>query len=182
MKTVTIKGRPYVEVNERIKYFRKEYPDWSLITEILKLEKGFCLIKASVIDENDNVRATGHAYENENSSRINETSFIENCETSAVGRCLGILGIGIDTSVASAEEVQNAIANQGKKDAVSEHIDNIKSCQNRNDLELYWATLSAKEKNNKQIFEVFMEMGKKYPKTELVRGGDKGEIKEVQSA
>ena len=180
MKTINIKGKDYVEVNERIKYFRKEYPDWSLITEIQRLENGFCLIKASAIDENDNVRATGHAYENENSTFINKTSYIENCETSAVGRCLGILGIGIDTSVASAEEVQNAIANQVPSE-IQEHIDNIKACQSRNDLELYWGTLKAKEKNNKQIFEVFMEMGKKYPKTELARE-DKGEIKEVQSA
>ena len=42
---------------------------------------------------------------------------MENCETSAWGRALGNLGIGLDTSVASAEEVQNAIANQNKKPA-----------------------------------------------------------------
>jgi len=178
MKTINIKGKNYVEVNERIKYFRKEYPDWSLITEIVKLENGFCLIKASAIDDNDNVRATGHAYENENSTFINKTSFIENCETSAVGRCLGILGIGIDTSVASAEEVQNAIVNQ---DNTKEHIENIKACQSRNDLELYWATLTDKEKHNADILKVFKEIGKKYPKLELVKDEVKGEIKEVQS-
>ena len=50
----------------------------------------------------------------ENSSFINKTSYIENCETSAVGRALGMAGIGIDTAVASAEEVQNAINNQNK--------------------------------------------------------------------
>ena len=52
------------------------------------------------------------AYEKENSTFINKTSYIENCETSALGRALGIAGFGIDTSVASAEEVQNAINNQ----------------------------------------------------------------------
>lgn len=160
MKTVKIKGKDYIEVNERIKYFRKEYPDWSIITEIQKLENGFCLIKASVIDENDNVRATGHAYENENSTMVNQTSYIENCETSAVGRCLGILGIGIDTSIASAEEVQNAIANQ---DNTKEHIENIKGCQSRKDLLNYWETLSASEKKNAEIVKVFKEMGVKYP-------------------
>ena len=59
--------------------------------------------------------AKGTAQEKENSSFINKTSFIENCETSAVGRALGMLGIGIDTSVASYEEVANAIENQNKK-------------------------------------------------------------------
>ena len=55
------------------------------------------------------------AYEKEGSTFINKTSYIENCETSAWGRALGNLGIGIDTSIASAEEVQNAVLNQGKK-------------------------------------------------------------------
>jgi len=175
---IEIRGKKYVEVNERIKLFRQDHPDWSLITEILKLENGFCLIKASAIDEKDNVRATGHAYENENSTFINKTSYIENCETSAVGRCLGVLGIGIDTSIASAEEVQNAINNQ---DDVQEHIKNIKSCTDRNELELYWASLTDKDKKNLEIVKAFKEMGKKYPKMELVRNADTGEIKEVQS-
>jgi uncharacterized lipoprotein NlpE involved in copper resistance len=55
---------------------------------------------------------TGHAYEKESSSFINKTSYIENCETSAVGRALGMAGFGIDTSVCSAEELTNAINNQ----------------------------------------------------------------------
>jgi hypothetical protein len=61
------------------------------------------------------VLGTGTAYEKESSSFINKTSYIENCETSAVGRALGMCGFGIDVSVASAEEVQNAINNQGDK-------------------------------------------------------------------
>jgi hypothetical protein len=56
--------------------------------------------------------ATAHAYEKEGSSFINKTSYIENCETSAVGRALGIYGIGIDTSLASADEVANAVTQQ----------------------------------------------------------------------
>ena len=50
--------------------------------------------------------------EKESTSYINKTSYIENCETSAVGRALGMAGFGIDTSVASYEEVSNAIAQQ----------------------------------------------------------------------
>jgi hypothetical protein len=56
--------------------------------------------------------ATAHAYEKEGSSFINKTSYIENCETSAVGRALGMYGIGIDTSLASADEVANAVTQQ----------------------------------------------------------------------
>jgi hypothetical protein len=112
MKTIDIKGKEYVPVTERILYFNKHYPEWRIITEIVKLEDGFVLMKASVLDADGKVLATAHAYEKESSSFINKTSFIENCETSAIGRVLGILGIGIDTSLASYEEVANAVKNQ----------------------------------------------------------------------
>jgi ribose 1,5-bisphosphokinase PhnN len=52
------------------------------------------------------------AHEVKGSSHINNGSHIENAETSSVGRALGFLGIGIDTSIASADEVQNAVQNQ----------------------------------------------------------------------
>ena len=58
---------------------------------------------------------TGMAYEKEGSTFINKTSYIENCETSSCGRALGMCGIGIDVSVASAEEVQNAMVNQNEE-------------------------------------------------------------------
>lgn len=115
LKTIDIKGKSYVEVNERIKYFRtaEEYKGWSLTSQIISIENGVCIIKAKITDDKQIVRATGYAYEKEDSTFINKTSYIENCETSAWGRALGNLGIGIDSSIASAEEVQNAQANQG---------------------------------------------------------------------
>jgi len=109
LKEIDIKGKPYVEVNERLKFFRGRYPEYSLISEIIKLEDGICLMKASVIDRAGVCLATGHAREKEGSTFINKTSYIENCETSAWGRALGNFGIGIETSVASAEEVGNAV-------------------------------------------------------------------------
>ena len=114
MKTISIKGKPYVMVNERIKTFREseEFKGWSLLSEIIELKDDSCVIKGIVIDNNGVVRATGHAQEDKMSSMINKTSFIENCETSAWGRALGNLGIGIDDSIASAEEVSIAIAKQ----------------------------------------------------------------------
>lgn len=115
METINIKGKEYVQVNERIKYFRENYKNWSLTSEIVSLENGVCVIKAIIKDENEIVRATGLAYEKEGSTSVNKTSYIENCETSAWGRALGNLGIGIDTSIASAEEVKNAMLNQKDK-------------------------------------------------------------------
>lgn len=111
MKSVDIKGKQYVMVNERIKEFRKQYPDGQILTQILANSDGQILFQAKVLVDGVLV-ATGHAYEKEASSFINKTSYIENCETSAVGRALGILGIGIDASLASAEEVGNAVKQQ----------------------------------------------------------------------
>lgn len=111
MNAVDIKGKSYMEVNQRIKAFRMVYPQGTIETEMVSNENGVCIFRANVYD-NDILLGTGTAYEKENSSFINKTSYIENCETSAVGRALGMAGFGIDTSVASAEEVQNAINNQ----------------------------------------------------------------------
>jgi len=120
IQTTNIKGKEYAEVNQRIKAFRMVYPMGFIKTELLHLEDGICVMRAAVgemvWDEGTVTEVTfgtGTAYEKESSSFINKTSYIENCETSAVGRALGMAGFGIDTSVASFEEVSNAMANQG---------------------------------------------------------------------
>lgn len=115
IQTTDIKGKDYAEVNQRIKAFRMVNPSGGIQTEILSLENGVCVMKATVTGEDGEILGTGHAYEKEGSTFINKTSYIENCETSAVGRALGMCGFGIDTSVASYEEVANAIENQQKK-------------------------------------------------------------------
>jgi hypothetical protein len=112
--TMDVKGKPYALVNERIKAFRMLYPEGTIETEIVSMIDDVCIMKAT-IKIGGLVLGTGTAYERENSTFINKTSYIENCETSAVGRALAMCGIGIDTSIASAEEVQNAIANQNSK-------------------------------------------------------------------
>lgn len=114
-KGIDVKGKEYIEVNQRIKAFRSICPGGSITTVMLSNENGVCVFQATVCDENMKVLGTGTAYEKETSSFINKTSYIENCETSAVGRALGMCGFGIDTSIASAEEVQNAIRNQGEQ-------------------------------------------------------------------
>ena len=106
-KTTNIRGKQYVEVNERIKFFRQEekYDLWSIRTDFPLIDSEQCLCKCTIT-------ALSHAHEERGSSNINKTSYVENCETSAVGRALAMLGIGIDTSIASANEVTEAIAKQ----------------------------------------------------------------------
>jgi hypothetical protein len=112
IKTTDVKGKEYAEVNQRIKAFRSVCPGGAIRTEMLSNVNGVCVFMATIHDETGRILGTGTAYEKESSSFINKTSYIENCETSAVGRALGMCGFGIDTSIASAEEVQNAIKNQ----------------------------------------------------------------------
>ena len=117
---IEVKGKEYAEVNQRIRVFRMLYPNGSIETNIESLEKGICVMSAVVKDDFGSVLGVGHAYEKEDSSFINKTSYIENCETSAVGRALGMCGIGIDTSVASADEVLNAIKQQEGMSLISD--------------------------------------------------------------
>lgn len=124
--TTDVKGKEYAEVNQRIKAFRSICPNGSIETLMLSCEEGVCVIQATIKDETGKVLGTGHAYEKEGSSFINKTSYIENCETSAVGRALGMCGIGIDTSVASYEEVANAIKQQEEKPSET-HIKALQS-------------------------------------------------------
>ena len=114
--TINIKGKEYAPVNERIVAFRKLYPEGFIRSEIVALEEGMIVMKATVgyydEDGDERVLGTGTAYERETSSFINRTSYIENCESSAWGRALGALALGTDESIASLEEVANAITQQ----------------------------------------------------------------------
>lgn len=111
IKTTNIKGKQYAQVNQRIRAFRQVFPDGFIRTSIIHMEDGMVVMKTEV-GLDDEVLATGMAYEREESSMINRTSYIENCETSCIGRALGMLGFGIDMAVASAEEMENAISQQ----------------------------------------------------------------------
>lgn len=110
MKTVNIKGKNYVTVVERLKYFRENFPNWSLETEWLVIEEEKAACRVVIRNPEGVIKSTGTAMElrDEKSSLVNKTSHVENCETSAVGRALGNLGIGLDGDVASAEEVELA--------------------------------------------------------------------------
>lgn len=128
LKGIDFKGKNYVMVDQRVTAFRKLFPDGFIRTQLVSNDNGVCVMKAEVgchhldtLTEQGEVRtdiilATGWAYEKEQSSYINKTSYIENCETSAVGRALGFLGLGIEGgAICSAEELANAINNQDKK-------------------------------------------------------------------
>ena len=114
MKTINIKGKEYITVNERLIYFRNrdEFKGFGIKEDIVSIDDAEGIFKVTIYDSNGEPIVSAHAQEYRDSSYINKTSFVENGFTSALGRALGYLGIGIDTSIASANEVQNAVTNQ----------------------------------------------------------------------
>ena len=115
---VNIKGKDYKTVALRVQEFREQFPNYFLTTEIIKIDDEQCIVKAyaGIHREDGTVQtfATGHAQEFRKASQINGTSYVENCETSAIGRCLSALGLS-GTEFASANEVVNAIHQQNNK-------------------------------------------------------------------
>lgn len=115
MNGIDFKGKNYVMVNSRVTAFRKLFPEGFIHTDLLSLDNGTAVMQSKVgyyDNGKEIVLGTGMAYEKESTSYINKTSFIENCETSAVGRALGFLALGSDDSICSAEELANAIKTQ----------------------------------------------------------------------
>ena len=126
--------KDYVEVNKRIELFWQKYPNGRIETDIKSWIDGVIVMVARVWKDgtDQQASATGHAYEKEGSTYINKTSALENCETSAVGRALAILGFEIKKSVASKEEVENAVAQQDqiKQESIKENDPAIKAKYN----------------------------------------------------
>lgn len=107
LKTVDIKGKQYVQVNERVRVFRidEQFAGYKMITIPIVVDNDVAFFEARIIDREGNVVANGHARELQTSSFINKISHVENAETSAIGRALGSLGIGIESSYCTGDEV-----------------------------------------------------------------------------
>lgn len=118
-KTGQVITKHYACVAERVQAFREVCPMGCISTDVSFRDtnngKTMCICKAFVYDEDANLLATGHAYEIEGEGQINSTSFLENAETSAIGRALAVLGLGSENSMASAEEMANALYQQDCK-------------------------------------------------------------------
>lgn len=114
MKAIKIKGRDYITVNERLKHFRLDdtYKGWNIIEDVAEINSNEIIVTVTIVDADGMLRSKASSQEYRDSSMINKTSFLENAATSALGRALGYLGIGIDTSIASAEEMNGALNRQ----------------------------------------------------------------------
>jgi len=121
---IDLHGKDYAIVAERVTAFRKLYPEGFIKTQIVTITEKTVLIKVCAgyyrEDGSEVILSTGYAQETFGRG-VNATNPIENCETSAVGRCLGFIGIGSKADIASAEEVVNSIVK--KREAIKEFND-----------------------------------------------------------
>lgn len=118
LKTIDIKGKQYVTVAERLLAFNETYLDGYIRTEIIKIENGMVIVQARVTPDRANNDRTFIAHSQasfNDSSLVNKTSALENAETSAVGRALGLMGIGVIDSIASGDEINKANATKTNK-------------------------------------------------------------------
>jgi hypothetical protein len=105
--------KDYVDVAERIRAFYERYPEGSIQTEMVRLEGDLVVFKATVYrDREDPHPTTGWAYEREGVGYVNRTSFIENCETSAIGRALANLNFPTSRSLRGRGDGGPATAEQ----------------------------------------------------------------------
>jgi hypothetical protein len=122
---VNIHGKQYLTVARRTNDFRERHPDYGIHTEILSIDDATVVCRAVITDEAGRQLSSGIAEESRTSSRINQTSAVENCETSAVGRALAFFGMA-GTEIASADEVAGAINAQAEIEAgahLKAHLD-----------------------------------------------------------
>ena len=108
-KTVTIKGKEYVEVKERIRYLAEEVKDYSIDTSYQYFpERKLWVVKAVLTIGENTFTGLAQEIESDNYKEVNATSALENCETSAVGRACAFAGIGIVDGIASVDEINKA--------------------------------------------------------------------------
>ena len=108
--TVDIKGKKYSTVNERHRHLLQYFPEARFNEEILFHDNERVVVKTELYIS-DTIYAVGHAEEHRNANFINKTSALENCSSSALGRCLAAFGLS-GSEYASAEELVNALNNQ----------------------------------------------------------------------
>lgn len=107
-KAVNIKGRSYVLVSDRVLYFNETYPKGSIVSELLSEPNSKHVVIRATVTDGEGRSFTGHAQEVVGEGYINKTSALENAETSAVGRALAMMGIGVIDSIASVDEINKA--------------------------------------------------------------------------
>ncbi len=114
----------YETVEVRLEKFIKDYPAFRISTELEVVEATRYIVKAYLYkDASDSLAwATGYAEETVTSRGVNQTSALENCETSAIGRALANAGYAPKGKRPSREEMGKVVAKKAEKPAVQDVV------------------------------------------------------------
>jgi hypothetical protein len=149
LPTIDINGKSYTQVASRIVIFRKYFPEYSVITNILHDDEYRVVVQTKITSPNGIIIATGLAEEfRRDNNPINTTSALENAETSSIGRALACLSLG-GSEYASSNEVENAISQQQNNNPKT----NNQNYQNQNTYQ--------KQYQHSQDFSVLINAGLK---------------------
>jgi len=119
---VKIHGKEYKTVALRVAEFRAAHPDYTISTELVEANDVLVIMKASILDNDGRLLATGYSEEVRAASKINAQAAMEVAESSAVGRALAFFGLaGEELSIASADEVAHAIQQQQDTGPIMAH-------------------------------------------------------------
>ena len=114
----------YEPVEVRLEKFIKDYPDFRISTELEVVEASRYIVKAYLFKTSqDSIAwATGYAEETVSSRGVNQTSALENCETSAIGRALANAGYAPKGKRPSREEMSKVAPNHPALKVVKQEI------------------------------------------------------------
>jgi hypothetical protein len=112
----------YETVEVRLEKFIKDYPDFRISTELEVCEKDRYIVKAYLFKtaECSSAFSTGLAEEKVTDRGVNQTSALENCETSAIGRALANAGYAAKGKRPSREEMSKVVATKVVKPPVQD--------------------------------------------------------------
>jgi len=156
--TVNIHGKEYKTVALRVSEFRQAKPDWTIATDLISANDELVVMKATILDETGRCIATGYAEEYRSASKINRTSALENCETSAIGRALAAAGLA-GTEYASADEVAGAISQQQVDEALADQY-NYMDVLRENLLSVYFIKEFLKHQNWESAAESYCQLSR----------------------
>jgi hypothetical protein len=132
----------YEPVEVRLEKFIKDYPAFRIATELEVVEATRYIVKAYLYkDAGDSLAwATGYAEETVSSRGVNQTSALENCETSAIGRALANAGYAPKGKRPSREEMTKVVTQRVAKPAVQDLVQAIKAADAEPAEQDYWTT------------------------------------------
>jgi hypothetical protein len=165
----------YETVEERIRRFYDLHPDGRIITEnettVNDRAQAIWIVKAYVYlstgdQANSLPKSTGYAFEVDGVGMANQTSALENCETSAIGRALANMNLSGNkrTSREEMEKVARGVTPTKASVPVPDFFDNlIEDAPSLVDLEKLWAT-AAEGGYSEQVKDLFTKRKKELNK------------------